>query len=212
TARAQDGQQITEEGVISGTMQIDFKTRTSTDTSGDLADNSPQLGVQDVYTFTLTVAKTSELSGKIVRQPNIYTKMIHKLKQGAALGFDVSLAVFNRKDLKQKKTVGKWVGNVPIDTASGEYDLAGGRKEERPLRISVDTMGAMQGFTDNFGGKLKGKAEKKDNLASYTYKRFIGDKEVQITVKRSDPMSFNGIELAKGPSGDVYPHTIVNGR
>ena len=209
--QAQDVEVLTEPGVITGTMDIEFKTRTTPDSSGEFVDGSPKLGVQDIYTFALNVAKTTEFAGKIVRQPNIYTKNIRKVKQGAALGFDIKPSVLNPKDLKQKKTVGNWVGNVPIDTATGAYDLAGGSKEERPLRIVIDTTGAMKGFTDLFSGRLVGKAEKKDNLASYTYKRLIANKTVEFVVKRSDPMRFENIEMAKGPA-DIYPRTIVNGR
>src|SRR3712207_6261703 len=72
-ARAQDaqGQLLTEEDVIAGTMDITFNTRTSQDNSGDLLENSPALGVQDKYTFNLSVAKTTEFSGDITRQPKI---------------------------------------------------------------------------------------------------------------------------------------------
>ncbi len=208
---AQEADTLNEKGIISGTMDIEFKTRVSKDTSGELAEGSPAKNVQDIYNFALNVAKTTEFSGKIVRQPNLYSKTIRKVLQGAALGFDINVALFNPKDMKQKKTVGKWVGNVPIDTASGAYDLAGGAKEERPLRFAIDTAGQAKGFVENFGGKLVGKAEKKDNLAEYHYKRVVGKKTVEITVKRSDPMRFDGIELAKGPV-DIYPRTRVNGR
>ena len=210
-ALAQEPETLTEDGIIAGTLEIDFKTRASRDTSGDLAEGSPALGVQDVYTFALRVAKTTEFSGKIVRQPNLYTSMLHKVKQGAALGFDITLSVLNPKDLTQKKSVGKWVGNVPINTESGAYDLAGGKAEERPLRMAIDAVGQAQSFTDPFAGRLVGKAEKKEGLAAYTYKRVVGDKTVEITVKRSDPMRFENIVLAKGPA-EIYPRANVTGR
>lgn len=208
-AGAQDD--LLNDDVITGSMTIDFKTRTSKDTSGEFVEGSPALGVQDSYALDMTVVKTVQFTGKIVRQPNIYTKMMRKLKQGAALGFDITLAVLNPKNLSEKKVVGKWVGNVPINTETGAYDLAGGKAEERPLRIAIDTVGAAKAFTDAFAGRLVGKAEKKDNLAQYTYKRLVGNRTVEITVKKSDPMRFEGIELAKGPA-EVYPRTIVNGR
>ncbi|MBL8879393.1 MAG: hypothetical protein JNG88_09770 [Phycisphaerales bacterium] len=200
-----------EPGVISGTMDIDFKTRTTPDTSGELAEGSAAKGVQDKYTFSFVVGKTTEFSGSIVRQPNLFTKGIRKRIQGAALGFDVTLSVLNPKDLKQKKSVGKWVGVLPINTETGAYDLAGGKKEERPLRIAIDAVGSGKAFTDQFAGILMGKAEKKDNLAQYTYKRLVGKKTVEIVVKKSDPMRFDNVELAKGPS-ENYPRTVVNGR
>jgi len=210
-AAAQDSDLITADGVITGQMQIDFRTRTMPDTSGDYAEGSAGLGVQDIYAFALSVAKTTEFSGQVVRQPNIYTKTMRKLKQGAALGFDINLSVLNPRDLKQKKAVGKWVGVVPINTESGAYDLAGGNKEERPLRIVVDTVGSAKGFEDMFRGRMYGKAEKKDTLAEYTFRRIVGKKTVEVKVKRSDPMKFVNVELAKGPA-EIYPHTAVNGR
>jgi hypothetical protein len=210
-AAQQASDTLSESGVISGTMDIDFKTRTTPDTSGKFLEGSPAMGVQDKYTFNLTVARTTVFSGEIVRQPNIYTRTIRKREQGAALGFNIDLSVLNPSDPKQKKTVGKWVGTVPIDTATGAYDLGGGRAEERPLRIDVDAVGKAPAFKDFFEGKLIGKAEKKDNLAQYTYKRLVGKKTVEVVVKKSDPMKFAGIVLGKGPS-DNYPRTIVDGR
>ncbi|NUQ49444.1 MAG: hypothetical protein HUU27_05945 [Phycisphaerae bacterium] len=208
---AQESDLLTEDNVVSGTMQIEFKTRTTPDTTGEFVEGSPALNVQDVYTLSLAVAGTTEFAGKIVRQPNIYTKNLRRLKQGAALGYDISLAVLNPRDPKQKKVVGKWVGVVPIDTGSGAYDLSGGAKEERPLRVAVDTVGRAQGFTENFAGKLMGKAEKKDSLAAYTFKRAVGQRTVEVVVKRSDPMRFADVQLAKGPA-EVYGRARVNGR
>lgn len=208
-AGAQDD--LLNDDVITGSMTIDFKTRTSKDTSGEFAEGSPALNVQDSYAVDMTVVKTVQFTGKIVRQPNIYTKTMRKLKQGAALGFDLTLAVLNPKNLSEKKVVGKWIGTVPINTDTGAYDLAGAKGDDRPLRIAIDTVGAAKAFTDTFAGRLVGKAEKKDNLAQYTYKRLVGNRTVEITVKKSDPMRFEGIELAKGPA-EVYPRTIVNGR
>jgi hypothetical protein len=202
---------ITEEKVIAGTMDIDFGTRTNLDTSGDLKPGSPAIGAKDVYKFTLNVGKTTEFAGKIERQPNLFTKTLGRRKQDAQLWYTIDLSLFNPRDMKMKKTVGKWVGTVPIDTASGAYDLSGGSAKESPLRIKVDPAGAAAGFEEFFRGRLMGKAEKKESLAQYTYKRIIGDKTVSVVVKKSDPMRFDNIILAKGPS-ENYPRTSVNGR
>jgi len=202
---------LTKDDVIAGTMTIDFNTRTNMDRTGDLKEKSPAIGAKDKYTFQLNVAETTQFYGDIMRQPNLYSSLIGKRKQDAQLMFNVNIAVLNPADLKQKRNVGKWVGTIPIDTASGAFDLSGGSAKESALRIAIDTAGKVTGFTDGFAGRLLGKAEKKETLAEYTFKRVIGDKTVSIVVKKSDPMRFENIKLAKGPV-DVYPATIVNGR
>ena len=202
---------ITEDGVIAGTMDITFNTRTNLDTSGDLKEGSAAAGAKDIYKIDLRVAQTTRFFGEITRQPNLFTKTLGRKKQDAQLGFAVNLQVLNPKDLKQSRDVGKWVGTIPIDTASGAFDLAGGVAQQSPLRIAIDTVGKQSGFTENFSGRLVGKAEKKESLAAYTFKRVIGDKTVQVVVKKSDPMRFDNIRLAKGPS-ENYPPTSVNGR
>jgi hypothetical protein len=204
-------EQVSEDNIIAGTMDITFNTRSNLDASGELKPGSATLGAKDEYRFTLTVAKTTEFSGTIFRQPNLYSRSLGRRKQDALLTYAVDLGVMNPKDLKQKRVVGKWVGTVPIDTNSGAYDLSGGRAKESPLRIAVDTVGKATGFTDPFTGRLVGKAEQKESLASYTYKRVVGDKTVQVVVKKSDPMRFDSVVLAKGPA-ETYPKTTVNGR
>src|SRR5262245_6575762 len=210
-ALAQEGELLTEEGVINGEMTIDFKTRTTPDRSGKLAEGSPAIGAQDIYAFTFNVAKTTQYTGKILRQPTLYSKLIRTAQQKASIQFDTTLAVLNPRDLKQRRTVGKWVGKVPIDVATGAYDLAGGKAEDSPLRVAIDTTGGSTGFTDFFAGRLIGKAEKKVDLTTYTYKRLVGEKTVEIVVKKSDPMKFENVTLAKGPA-EIYPRTVVNGR
>lgn len=204
-------EQLTEDGVIAGSMDIEFHTRTNLDTSGDLKEGSAALGTKDNYKFKFAVAKTTEFSGEITRQPNLYSKLLGRKQQMAEIGYSVDLAVLNPKDLKQRRVVGKWVGLVPIEAASGAYDLGGGVKSERPLRIAIDAVGRAPAFTDTFGGRLIGKAEKKDSLVGATYKRIVGNKTVEFNVKHSDPMRFENIILAKGPA-EVYPRTTVTGR
>jgi hypothetical protein len=210
-ALAQDAESITEDGVIKGTMDIEFLTRTNLDTSGDLKEGSAAIGTADTYKLTIDVAKTTQFSGTVKRQPNLYSKMLQRRKQDALLTYSVDLSLFNPKDLKQKKTVGKWVGTVPIDTTSGHYDLAGGKAKESPLRVQIDTVGKASGFVDYFGGKMIGKAEKKEGLAGYTYKRLVGKKTVTYIAKKVDPMTFLDIDLAKGPA-ETYPRARVSGR
>jgi len=210
-ATAGTPEQITKDDIIAGTMDIEFRTRSNLDASGDLKTGSAALGAKDVYKFNIGVAETTAFAGEITRQPNLYSKLIQKRKQDAQLAYSVDLAVRNPRDLKQSKVVGKWVGIIPIDPATGAFDLSGGVSKERPLRIQVDAVGRSPAFTDNFGGRLVGKAEKKEGLASYTYRRTVGNKTVEVVVKQSDPMRFENLILAKGPA-DNYPRTTVNGR
>lgn len=211
TAQDAKDNTITKDGVITGTMDIDFATRTNLDSSGDLKAGSPALGAKDTYKFTFQVAETTEFSGTVTRQPNLYSKIIASRKQDALISYSIDLAVLNPRDLKQKRVVGKWVGTMPIDTATGAYNLAGGTAKESPLRINIDAVGRAPAFVDRFAGKLIGKAEKKENLAQYSFKRIVGNKTVQVVVKKSDPMRFENVILAKGPA-ETYPSTSVNGR
>ncbi len=204
--------QITENDIINGVMDITFNTRTQKDSSGDLVEGSAAMGVKDIYKVNLTVAKTTQFTGEITRQPNLYTSMLQRKKQDAALSFNLDLSVLNPSDLKQKKSVGKWVGYVPIDPVSGAYRLGDGDSDgESRLRIDILASGRAPAFKDFFYGRMVGKAEKKDGLASYTFKRLVGNKTVQVVVKKSDPMKFENVVLGKGPS-ENYPSTRVNGR
>jgi len=213
-AIAQDKPQenlITEDGIIAGTMDIDFATRVNLDSSGDLKKGSPALGAKDTYKLDMTVAKTTKFTGQVTRLPNLYSSILSRKKQEAQINYSIDLAVLNPKDTSQKRVVGKWVGMVPIDTESGAYDLSGGKAKESALRVSVDAVGKARAFQEAFGGKMMGKAEQKEGLASYTYKRIVGDRTVAVVVKKSDPMRFENVVLAMGPA-ESYPRTVVSGR
>jgi hypothetical protein len=212
TAVAQeDPNLMTKDDVIVGTMNIDFKTRTQLDTTGDLKQGSAAINVADSYKLDLIVADTTQFAGEIQRFPKLYSSVLGRNKQDARLYYNVSLSVLNPRDLKQKKTVGKWVGTVPVDPQTGAYDLAGGSDQQSALRVSVDAVGKAAAFQDTFGGKMMGKAEKKEGLGSSIYKRVVGNKTVEVKVTKSDPMSFNGVMLAKGPA-EIYPKSTVNGK
>jgi hypothetical protein len=210
-ADAPKSSMLTEDNVIAGTMDIEFGTRTNLDTSGDLKEGSAAVGAKDKYNFQINVAKTTEFAGEITRQPKLATKNLGRNKQDAQLFYKVDLSVLNPADLKQKRTVGRWVGTVPVDPKTGAFDLAGGSGGESALRINIDAVGKAPSFVDNFAGRLVGKAEKKESLVSSTYKRLIAGKTVQVVVQKSDPMRFENLVLAKGPA-EIYPRTVVNGR
>jgi len=208
----QDGlPQLTEPNVISGTMDITFETRTKLDTSGDLKKGSAAIGAKDTYKLAVQVAKTTEFSGTIQRQPKLFSSVLGRTKQDAELTYSVDLTVLNPNDLKQKKVVGKWVGTVPMNPETGAYDLAGGKAKESPLRVAVDAIGRNAAFVDTFSGRLMGKSEKKESLGSSVYKRVVGKRTVEVKVAKSDPMRFESMVLAIGPA-QTYPRTTVTGR
>ena len=64
TALAQDQEKLTQPGVITGSMDIDFRTRKNVNEKGQ-----PQKGEKDIYNLTFNVAKTTEFKGKIERTP-----------------------------------------------------------------------------------------------------------------------------------------------
>jgi len=202
---------LTEPNVIAGTMEITFETRTKLDTTGDLKKGSAAVGAKDTYKLDLQVAKTTEFSGTIQRQPKLFSSLLGRTKQDAELTYSVDLAVLNPADMKQKRTVGKWVGTVPMNPQTGAYDLGAGKEKESPLRIAVDAVGRAQAFQDNFSGRLMGKSEKKEGLGSSVYKRVIGKRTVEVKVLKSDPMRFENMVLAMGPAMS-YPRTTVSGR
>jgi hypothetical protein len=210
--RAALGQDLfTEDNAIQGTMEIEFKTRTELDEDGDFVDGSSKKGAKDIYKLNLAVAQTTLYSGTVTRQPELLSRILRKQEQKPQLEYNITLSVRNPRNLDEKKTVGKWVGTVPLNPANGLYDLAGGAKAESPLRIATDAIGTTQASTDRFGGKMYGKSKKEDSLAAYSYKRIIGSKTVELKVTKVDPMRFDDLELARGPTAN-YPHTTVNGR
>ena len=203
---------VTENGFISGTMNIDFGTRKNIDTTGKLVDGSPAEGASDVYNMNLNVAKTTEYAGKIVRKPRLVSKLIGREIQAAEINYDVGLAVRNPANLEQKRAVGKWVGRVAIDE-HGVYDFGAGSAEASQLRMAIDAVGKAQAFIGGFSGKIYGKDQtKKGALAEKLteYSRIVHGKTVKVTAKRTDPLKFSGLVLGEGPA-QIYPRTQVDG-
>ena len=196
--RAQEPEKLNLQGAIGGSMDIDFKSRKNLDEKG-----KPQKGVSDQYTLSLTVAQTTEFKGSIQRQPAVGG--ILGMGQKGQLAYSVDLSVLNPANLSQKKTVGKWVGTVPV-AANGEYNEEG--LSDSQQRIAVDAIGKAPAFTDKFGGKLIGKGKKA--ASATTYLRQLAGKQVKVEVKNSDPMRFESLALAMGPA-QTYPRTVVNG-
>ncbi len=208
---AQDAETYTEDGFISGKMDINFGTRTKLDTSEDAAPGTPAEGARDTYKLALNVAKTNEYTGTITRYPERIGKVLGSVEQMAQMIFDVNIAVRNPKNLEQKKNVGKWVGSVTVDK-NGAYDFGTAASGASPLRMSIDAVGKASAFVGPFTGKVYGKGSgQKGLLASKVqeYSRMVNGKKVVIKVKQSDPLRFD-VTLGEGPA-QVYPRTKVNG-
>ncbi len=197
---AQEAEKVTQPGAISGTVNITFATRTNVDDKG-----RAKVGAKDVYEVALNVAKTTEFKGKVERFPLLTSSVLGRVEQKGQLFYSLDLAVINPVDMTQKKTVGKWVGTVPIDS-NGVYELEGAGDSKQ--RISVNAIGKAPAFTDNFGGRLFGKGKKTEGVMSYV--RQLQGKAVKIEVKNVDPMRFENVALAQGPSQN-YSRCIVNG-
>ena len=191
---------LSQPGVVTGTMEIAFNTRLNLDDKG-----KPKVGFKDTYKIDLNVAKTTQFTGKIERQPTVTGGITGKVQQQGQYIYGLDLFVLNPADLTQKKQVGKWIGTVPVDT-NGVFILGG--LGDSPHRIAVDAVGKASAFTDPFGGKLHGKGKKTGGALSYV--RQWQGKEVKIEVKNADPMKFESVVLAMGPA-QIYPSTTVNG-
>jgi hypothetical protein len=198
--QGQDLEKINQPGAITGTVNITFATRTQTDDKG-----KPSPGVKDSYDVALNIGKTTEFKGKVERQPLLTSSILGREQQPGQLFYALNLSVFNPVNMTQKKTVGKWVGTVPIN-ADGVYELEG--RGESKNRISIDAIGKAPAFTDTFGGRLYGKGKKTDGVMSYVRK--IRGREVKLEVKNVDPMRFENVALAMGASQN-YPKCTVNG-
>lgn len=202
---------VTANGVIKGTMNIDFKSRYELDTAGKFREGSAKQGVKDIYNVNLTLNDFINFAGQITRQPNLYGRVTGRRAQEAEFYYDLNVSVVNPSNPSQSRNVGKWVGLMPVEPGTGTFLLDGGRDKQSPLRLDINSVGSIQAFKDPFSGRLVGKAENKEGLASYTYRRWVSGKEVAVTVQRVDPMKFENIKLAQGPTPN-YPSTNVNGR
>lgn len=216
TVRADDPGEI--KGAISGTMKIDFQTLKNLDQSGNYRDGSPSVGALDVYTTNLTVAHVINFSGTVKRQPNIYKKGYgfgdFRVKasrvQDASLYYDLNVAIHNAKS-NEDISIGKWVGIVPINDDTGYYNFGGGNAQSSPLRFDIDTVGRLVAYRDNFNGNLIGKAADKTTLQQLIWKRINPDgKVVSIVIKKNDPMTFQNLQVARGPTPN-HPGFTVNG-
>ncbi|WP_428937027.1 hypothetical protein [Fontivita pretiosa] len=184
---------------IKGEMNMTFNTRTAAGTE----DGAPRKGVKDVYSVNLTINGNRQIVGQITRQPRIKQLRIRTVQQ-PQYDFDLKWVALLRSG---PKTVGNWIGVMPVDEQTGAFILDGAGDPQRAMRIAIDVG---QAFTDQFGGRFYGKPEDKTKLNWETFKRTVQGKTVEYKYQ-ADPMRFDGLILAEGPDKGRYTRCVVNG-
>jgi hypothetical protein len=208
---------LSMDGAIKGTMTIDFQTRVKLDTTGDVPEGSPAVGVADVYDVDIEVANSVMLKGSINRVPWLPTTILGRTYQEGYLEYDLRCVLRNPNDPSKTITLGGWVGAMTLD-GSGLYNLAEAPEGKGRLRLAIDPVGKIQGFVANFGGEIQGRVPEGAGLAGFvdrakkkvtkTYIRQVNGKAVPKTVEGADPMEFKRTELAIGPLS-AYPTSVV---
>lgn len=209
----------TVQNAITGTMRIDFGTRTNLDETGKVPEGSPALGAKDVYRTNLEVLQTTLIQGRVERQPWLPTKRLGVTAQQGYLAYDLAVAVRNPSDLSQSKVIGKWAGAMTLD-GKGVYRLDEAPEGYGTLRIATDSFGSATGFVSEFGGTIAGRvparaglwglADRTVSKVTKVYQRNVNGKIIKHTVEGADPMKFDRVRLAKGPL-PFYPEATLAG-
>jgi hypothetical protein len=204
---------------IKGTMKIVFDTRTDLDTTGRAAEGSPALGALDTYTLDLEVANSVLLRGTITRQPWIPSSILGRTLQDGVFDYDIRAILRNPSKPDQTVTLGGLVGATTLD-GGGKYYLAQPPEGKGPMRIAIDSVGPITGFTSPFAGEIQGRVPEQAGLmgladraakqVNKTYTRVVDGKAVQHVVEGADPMDFLSVSLAQGPLA-AYPESKLNG-
>jgi hypothetical protein len=201
-------------GVIKGTMDIAFGTRTQADTSG-----VPKPGTVDTYNTNLEVGNAVLLQGKIERRPWLPTSILGRTLQDGYISFDLSSLIRNPANPQQTAVAGKWTGAMLLD-GGGKYSLVQSPSDMGRLRITTNAVGSVAAASANFAGEIQGRlpaqagiwglATRASTEVTKTYARYVNGQVIAHTVKGADPVAFNNVTLAGGPVS-VYPDTVVNG-
>ncbi len=193
SAPANQGQKVVpaDKGKVTGTISIDYKSRSERSQSN-----------VDSYDITeLDIADLMILRGSIQRVPE------------QKLTYSVKLDVINPQNPSQiARDVAILRGDLPIDS-SGRYTPENGQ-----LRIDVvkgnqasyKFSGDIQGRAVNRWWDLTKKLKTAAKEASKAYSRYVDGKLVTIQVKSPDPLRFDRLGLAAGPFS-FLPETRVSG-
>jgi hypothetical protein len=201
---------ITQDNYISGTLVVDWNSRLPQNQDAD----HPKLGVSDLYHMDATVGLTF-YKGQISCLPYVFSRHIGRVLQEGSCHYDLDLGVINPKNTSQKRVVGKLVGQRPLDR-EGRTDLSASN-----LRVEVQTIGQAKGFSSTFAGLIQGRPVKAETTLNKliaqakrktaTITRMMGGKQVSLTLANVDPVTFQGVKVAAGPSSN-YPEARINGQ
>lgn len=208
-SQAAEPETLTQADAITGTVTIDFGTRTQLDTSGKFVPGTPAPGSKDVYTLDLTVLGTAALRGTLERQPWLINPETGRALQPASLRFDLALAASDPGSPGKTQAVARWTGTVPVDD-DGVYLLDAGKAAGGGLRV---VPGAPGGAEHPFTGRLVGKPPVKNWFLPRprTFTRVVAGRTVSVQVRGTDPMELKDVVLPAGAVGDD-PRAVVSGR
>jgi len=201
---------VTQDNYISGTLVIDWNSRLPQNREDDHA----KIGVSDLYHMDAAVGFTF-YKGQITCLPYVFSKHIGRVLQEGSCQYDLDLGVINPKNTAQKRVVGKLVGQRPLDK-DVRTDLSASN-----LRVEVQTIGQAKGFSSAFAGLIQGHPVKAKTTLSEllatakrktaTITRMVSGKQVALTLANVDPVSFQGVRVAAGPSSN-YAEAMVDGQ
>jgi hypothetical protein len=183
---------------ITGTMEIIFNTRVSSNTD---SEGKPVKGVSDTYKVDLTAGNLA-IKGKIERTPRIVSSILGRETQKGKLFYQLAWSF-------KGTYLGDWLGTVGTNDR-GEYLWDGAGDPTSKPRIQVQTVGNQAGFTDYFDGIMIGKGGQPGGSAKF-FRKLAGGKVATYTATNIDPMDFRNLTVAKGPLG-AYGRVTFNGK
>jgi len=192
TALAQGSREIpADKGKITGSLTIDYNSRSDRSSSG-----------LDVYTFKdLAVADIMILNGTAQRMP------------GKMLTYSIKFDVINPQNPGQiAREVAILRGDLPID-ARGAYTPEGGRLRIDVVKGNQSTSavkGVIQGKEISRWWEIGELVRRVQKEATKTYSRYVDGRTISIEVKNPDSLTFERLILPAGPFA-FLPETRVGG-
>lgn len=180
-----------DKGRITGTINVDFGSRTLSGATG-----------VDIYTINnLKAGDLMVLNGAINRVPE------------KSLNYSVKFDLFNPKNPAQvAKEAAILRGEVMIDQ-TGRYDPSAGKLRidiVKGTQSSSAFRGSLQGREVTRWWEVTEQLKRAQTAAAKEYSRVVQGKTITIKVQNADPLKFDGLVLASGPFS-YLPETTVRG-